>query len=169
VLIFAGDVEEGRMGRMSQPPRPRRPLSPWPVGAAVLAVFIVLANFFHNSTLALELIVALAALIGLSLVRRPARDGQASQPTASSAGPLNVSQSSPLLQPGGSIARDLPAVLTVDEVAAYLRYDAQTIAAELDAGRLPGNKLRGEWRVRRVALDAWLDNIRPAEMPTAGR
>jgi excisionase family DNA binding protein len=48
-------------------------------------------------------------------------------------------------------------ILTVEEVAAYLRLQPQTIYKWAQEGRIPAAKLGKEWRFRRSILDRWLD------------
>ncbi len=50
-------------------------------------------------------------------------------------------------------------VFTVSEVAKRLKVAERTVHAMLAAGELPGFKIRGQWRLRRVAFEAWLDAI----------
>ncbi len=49
-----------------------------------------------------------------------------------------------------------PDVLTVDELAAWLKTDVEAIAELAEAGELPGRKLAGEWRFAREAVLDWL-------------
>jgi excisionase family DNA binding protein len=49
-----------------------------------------------------------------------------------------------------------PDVLTVDELASWLKTDAETIAKLADDGELPGRKLGDEWRFARDAVLDWL-------------
>jgi excisionase family DNA binding protein len=49
-----------------------------------------------------------------------------------------------------------PDVLTVDELASWLRVDADAITELADQGDLPGRKLAGEWRFARDAVLDWL-------------
>jgi excisionase family DNA binding protein len=49
-----------------------------------------------------------------------------------------------------------PDVLTVDELAAWLQTDAETVAKLADDGELPGRKLGDEWRFARDAVLDWL-------------
>ena len=49
-----------------------------------------------------------------------------------------------------------PDVLTVDELAAWLQTDAETITKLADEGELPGRKLGDEWRFARDAVLDWL-------------
>lgn len=48
-------------------------------------------------------------------------------------------------------------ILTIEEVAAYLRLTPQTIYKWAQERRIPGVKLGKEWRFRRSILDRWLD------------
>lgn len=48
-------------------------------------------------------------------------------------------------------------VMTVEEVAAYLRLQPQTIYKWAQEKRIPAVKLGKEWRFRRSILDRWLD------------
>lgn len=47
--------------------------------------------------------------------------------------------------------------LTVDDVAAELQVNRQTIARWLRQGKLPGRKVGREWRVSRKALERYLE------------
>jgi excisionase family DNA binding protein len=49
-----------------------------------------------------------------------------------------------------------PDVLTVDELAAWLQTDAETVTKLADDGELPGRKLGDEWRFARDAVLDWL-------------
>ena len=53
----------------------------------------------------------------------------------------------------------LPAneILTIEEVAEYLRLTPQTIYKWAQEKRIPAVKLGKEWRFRRSILDRWLD------------
>jgi excisionase family DNA binding protein len=48
-------------------------------------------------------------------------------------------------------------ILTVEEVAAYLRLQPQTIYRWAQEKRIPAAKLGKEWRFRKSILDRWLD------------
>ncbi|MGH7700378.1 MAG: helix-turn-helix domain-containing protein [Gemmatimonadales bacterium] len=48
-------------------------------------------------------------------------------------------------------------ILTIEEVAAYLRLTPQTIYKWAQEKRLPAVKLGKEWRFRKSILDRWLD------------
>lgn len=56
--------------------------------------------------------------------------------------------------PGPSPAGD---ILTIEEVAAYLRLTPQTIYKWAQEKRIPAVKLGKEWRFRRSILDRWID------------
>jgi excisionase family DNA binding protein len=51
---------------------------------------------------------------------------------------------------------DGPAVLDVDAAAAFLQVHPSTVRRELVAGRLPGRKVGGSWRLSRAELLAHL-------------
>jgi excisionase family DNA binding protein len=56
------------------------------------------------------------------------------------------------------------AVLTLDELADYLKLPAATLEQQADRGHLPGRKIAGEWRFLQAAIDDWLrqpDDNRP--------
>ena len=48
-------------------------------------------------------------------------------------------------------------ILTLEEVAHYLRLKPQTIYKWAQEKRIPAVKLGKEWRFRRIILDRWLD------------
>lgn len=48
-------------------------------------------------------------------------------------------------------------ILTLEEVARYLRLTPQTIYKWAQEKRIPAVKLGKEWRFRRSILDRWLD------------
>lgn len=48
-------------------------------------------------------------------------------------------------------------ILTLEEVARYLRLKPQTIYKWAQEKRIPAAKLGKEWRFRRSVLDRWLD------------
>jgi excisionase family DNA binding protein len=49
-------------------------------------------------------------------------------------------------------------ILTIDEVAAYLRLTPQTIYKWAQEKRIPAVKLGKEWRFRRSIIDRWFDD-----------
>lgn len=48
-------------------------------------------------------------------------------------------------------------ILTIEEVAEYLRLKPQTIYKWAQEKRIPAAKLGKEWRFRKSTLDRWLD------------
>jgi len=48
-------------------------------------------------------------------------------------------------------------ILTIDEVAEYLRLTPQTIYKWAQEKRIPAVKLGKEWRFRRSVIDRWFD------------
>jgi len=49
-------------------------------------------------------------------------------------------------------------ILTLEEVATYLRLKPQTIYKWAQEKRIPSVKLGKEWRFRRSVIDRWLDD-----------
>lgn len=49
-------------------------------------------------------------------------------------------------------------ILTLEEVAKYLKLQPQTVYKWAQEGQIPGAKLGKEWRFRRRTLDEWVDN-----------
>jgi excisionase family DNA binding protein len=62
---------------------------------------------------------------------------------------------SPARENGRSPAND---ILTLEEVASYLRLTPQTIYKWAQEKRIPGAKLGKEWRFRKSIIDRWLDD-----------
>ena len=50
----------------------------------------------------------------------------------------------------------MPAVLTIEEVADYLRLPKETIQREAAGGRIPGRLIDDTWRFLKAAIDDWL-------------
>lgn len=48
-------------------------------------------------------------------------------------------------------------VLTIKEVVALLKLAEKTVYVMAQAGEVPAFKIRGQWRIRRTELDAWID------------
>ena len=48
-------------------------------------------------------------------------------------------------------------ILTIEEVASYLRLTPQTIYKWAQEKRIPAAKLGKEWRFRKSIIDSWLD------------
>jgi excisionase family DNA binding protein len=47
-------------------------------------------------------------------------------------------------------------LMTVREVADYLRVSVKTIYRLLKQGRIPGTKVGNQWRFNKTAIDEWL-------------
>lgn len=47
-------------------------------------------------------------------------------------------------------------VLTIEEVASYLRLPPEVVLHEASQGHLPGRKIADTWRFLKTAVDAWL-------------
>ena len=47
-------------------------------------------------------------------------------------------------------------ILTLDEVAAYLKAGKRTVYRLAQRGEIPAFKLGGTWRFRRSELDSWI-------------
>ena len=52
------------------------------------------------------------------------------------------------------------AILTLKEVASYLRLAERTVYLYAKQGKLPGIKIGTAWRFRRTEIDVWLDEQR---------
>jgi excisionase family DNA binding protein len=50
----------------------------------------------------------------------------------------------------------MPDVLTLEEVAEYLRLPKEMIQREAARGRIPGRQIDDTWRFLKAALDDWL-------------
>ena len=48
-------------------------------------------------------------------------------------------------------------ILTIEEVAAYLRLKPQTIYTWAQEGKIPAAKLGNQWRFKRSMIDRWFD------------
>ena len=57
---------------------------------------------------------------------------------------------------GETMAEPQGEILTLDEVAAYLKAGKRTVYRLAAEGKLPAFKLGGTWRFRRSDLDKWI-------------
>lgn len=48
------------------------------------------------------------------------------------------------------------AVMSIDQLAAYLQLPKSTLYKLVQEGKVPGRKLGRQWRFHRSAVDAWL-------------
>lgn len=49
-------------------------------------------------------------------------------------------------------------VMTLQEVAEYLKVGAKTIYSLVQRGRIPGFKVGGQWRFRRKDIEQWVES-----------
>ncbi|MCA2454520.1 MULTISPECIES: methylation-associated defense system helix-turn-helix domain-containing protein MAD1 [Vibrio] len=52
-------------------------------------------------------------------------------------------------------------ILTLNEVAAYLKLAEKTAYRLASEGKLPGFKVGGSWRFKREDLEAWIESQKP--------
>jgi len=50
-----------------------------------------------------------------------------------------------------------PTIMTLDEVAKFLRLHKSTVYRMAREGRLPGNKVAGQWRFKKERLVEWFE------------
>ena len=50
------------------------------------------------------------------------------------------------------------ALMTIDEVADYLRVKKRTIYEWLKSGKIPAIKTVGQWRFKKDKIDLWLES-----------
>lgn len=58
-------------------------------------------------------------------------------------------------------------VLTIEELAAYLKIPKSTLYKLVREGRIPSQKIGRHWRFRKSAIDHWLEET-PPKVPTQG-
>lgn len=51
----------------------------------------------------------------------------------------------------------MDSLMTIDEVASYLRLSKDTVYRMVQKGRIPASKVGMQWRFRRSDVDLWLD------------
>lgn len=62
------------------------------------------------------------------------------------------------------------ALMTLEEVASYLRLSKDTVYRMAQRGRIPASKVGMQWRFRREDVDQWLDkNRNVAQVAPANR
>jgi excisionase family DNA binding protein len=49
-------------------------------------------------------------------------------------------------------------LMTLEEVAAYLRLSKDTVYRLTHGGKIPASKVGNQWRFRRDDVDTWLEN-----------
>ncbi|MFH1226561.1 MAG: transcriptional repressor LexA [Planctomycetota bacterium] len=55
-------------------------------------------------------------------------------------------------------------IMTLPEVAEYLKVDKKTVYRMVKAGQIPAFRVRSEWRFRKEAIDVWIEQGAPAGM-----
>ena len=53
--------------------------------------------------------------------------------------------------------RHMASLMTIEEVAAYLRLSKDTVYRMAQAGKIPASKVGTQWRFRQNDVDAWLE------------
>lgn len=51
-----------------------------------------------------------------------------------------------------------PSLMTVDELAKYLRMKKVTIYKHAQEGKLPGFKVGSTWRFKKTTIDKWIED-----------
>lgn len=90
----------------------------------------------------------------LRLERACAKQGMTKQAYVSAALTSRLDGTTGHRRPSDVVAAD--DVLTLDELAALLRLDAQVVRRRVEAGDLPGRRFDDEWRFSRHGVLAWL-------------
>ena len=52
--------------------------------------------------------------------------------------------------------KDKPNLLTLDELASYLRMQKVTIYKHVQEGKVPGFKIGSKWRFKKTSIDKWI-------------
>jgi excisionase family DNA binding protein len=60
------------------------------------------------------------------------------------------------------------AVMTIEELSAYLKIPKSTLYKLVREGKVPSQKVGRHWRFRKEAIDRWLDETRAEEPDTKG-
>lgn len=60
-------------------------------------------------------------------------------------------------------------VLTIDELADYLRIPKSTLYKLAQEGKVPGQKVGRHWRFRKEAIDRWLEHDTRVERSGLGK
>ena len=61
---------------------------------------------------------------------------------------------------GLHVAEKRDAVMTIDELCAYLKVPKSTLYKLAQEGKVPGQKVGRHWRFRKATIDRWLDENR---------
>ncbi|MCU0665851.1 MAG: helix-turn-helix domain-containing protein [Candidatus Omnitrophica bacterium] len=60
-------------------------------------------------------------------------------------------------------------LMTIDDLAGYLKVSRRTIYEWLKTHKIPAVKLIGQWRFKRDKIDAWLDSSSAFSTPNTRR
>lgn len=67
------------------------------------------------------------------------------------------------------MSKETDDILTIDDVAAFLKAGKRTVYRLAANGEIPGFKLGGTWRFRRSELDRWIADQTSTRQRTAER
>lgn len=67
------------------------------------------------------------------------------------------------------MAEPIGAVLTIEDLAAYLKIPKSTLYKLVREGSVPCQKVGKHWRFHKDAIDAWLKQQPSTKKPTRGR
>jgi excisionase family DNA binding protein len=59
-------------------------------------------------------------------------------------------------------------VLTIEELATYLKISKSTLYKLVREGKIPCQKIGRHWRFRKGAIDRWLEEVRTTQSGVAG-
>jgi excisionase family DNA binding protein len=59
-------------------------------------------------------------------------------------------------------------VLTIEELAVYLKVPKSTLYKLVREGRVPSQKIGRHWRFRKASIDLWLEETRVMQPPQVG-
>jgi excisionase family DNA binding protein len=51
-----------------------------------------------------------------------------------------------------------PRIMTIEELAKYLRLHKSTVYRMVRQGEIPSSKIGNQWRFRKDVIDAWISN-----------
>jgi len=62
-----------------------------------------------------------------------------------------------MVRPADDRVRHMEKLMTLEEVADYLRLSNDTVYRMANTGTIPASKVGNQWRFRREDVDAWLE------------
>lgn len=69
---------------------------------------------------------------------------------------------------GTQMVRKQTEVLTIDELAAYLKIPKSTLYKLVREHKIPAQKVGRHWRFRKIAIDRWLEETGPEGLNSRG-